>query len=58
MSDATLKVIQVGYACGFNNPSHFIRVFKDVYGLTPNQYKSKQKIDRLMCFWLIELYRQ
>ena len=43
MSDATLKVTQVGYACGFNNPSHFIRVFKDEYGLTPNQYKSKQK---------------
>jgi AraC-like DNA-binding protein len=43
MSDASLKINQIGYACGFNNPSHFIRIFKNEYGLTPNQFKIKQQ---------------
>ena len=42
LTDATLKISQVGYACGYNNSSHFIRIFKDEYGLTPNQFKSTE----------------
>lgn len=40
LTDTTLKVNQIGYACGFNNPSHFNRIFKDKYGLTPNLFKT------------------
>lgn len=29
----------IGYACGFADQSHFIRVFKSVYGITPSAYR-------------------
>jgi AraC-like DNA-binding protein len=32
---ATRPVSQVGYQLGFNNPSHFSRVFKQSFGAAP-----------------------
>ena len=34
-----LKVAEVSANCGFSDPSYFARVFKKVYGVTPNQAK-------------------
>ncbi|MGZ3847382.1 MAG: helix-turn-helix transcriptional regulator, partial [Flavisolibacter sp.] len=36
-----LKISQVSFENGFEDTSHFIRVFKQKYGLTPLQYKQK-----------------
>ncbi|MBW4891576.1 AraC family transcriptional regulator [Mucilaginibacter sp. HMF5004] len=34
-----MTVSQVAFECGFEDPSHFIRVFKEKYDLTPLQYR-------------------
>jgi AraC-like DNA-binding protein len=36
-----LAVNQISFDCGFEDTSHFIRVFKQKYLLTPNQYRLK-----------------
>jgi len=36
-----LKLINVAYDSGFADQSHFIRVFKEFTGLTPNEYLAK-----------------
>lgn len=34
------NIAEVGWACGFNQPSYFIRVFKSLRGLTPRAYRA------------------
>lgn len=42
-----LDVKEVVYESGFNNSSHFNRVFKEKYGLAPNQYRvNKTKVNQ------------
>jgi AraC-like DNA-binding protein len=36
-----LNILQVGHACGFQTPHHFIRNFKQWTGLTPGDYRKK-----------------
>ncbi|OWA33250.1 hypothetical protein B9G55_21430 [Saccharibacillus sp. O16] len=36
-----LKVIEVGEAVGFENAKQFARVFKELEGISPNEYRSK-----------------
>ena len=38
-SDLTIN--QISFECGFEDTSHFIRVFKEKYNLTPLQYRQK-----------------
>ncbi|MEZ4891726.1 MAG: AraC family transcriptional regulator [Saprospiraceae bacterium] len=38
------SVSDVCYACGFNNPSYFIKIFKRATNLTPSEYKLKHQI--------------
>jgi AraC-like DNA-binding protein len=33
-------VAEIGWACGFNAPSYFIRVFKEHWGVTPRAFRS------------------
>lgn len=33
------NVTEVAMSLGFENISHFIRLFKEAYGVTPKQYK-------------------
>jgi AraC family transcriptional regulator, exoenzyme S synthesis regulatory protein ExsA len=40
-----LSISQISFDCGFEDTSHFIRVFKQKYQLTPLQYR--QKISRV-----------
>lgn len=35
------SVNQISFECGFEDSSHFIRVFKQKYNLTPHQYRQK-----------------
>ncbi|MEP7109149.1 MAG: AraC family transcriptional regulator [Ferruginibacter sp.] len=36
-----LNINQISFECGFEDTSHFIRVFKEKYQLTPLQYRQK-----------------
>lgn len=36
-----LSVSEVSYAVGFNNPRYFSKYFREMYELTPSQYKEK-----------------
>jgi len=36
-----LKVIEIGEAVGFENAKQFARVFKELEGISPNEYRSK-----------------
>ena len=38
--DSTLSVKEIGFACGFTSPSHFIRIFKAHFGTTPAALRS------------------
>ncbi|GGD92975.1 hypothetical protein GCM10011412_33650 [Maribacter cobaltidurans] len=39
-SDAT--VTEIAYQVGFNSPSYFIKSFKEVYHITPNEFSAKK----------------
>jgi AraC family transcriptional regulator, positive regulator of tynA and feaB len=41
------KIVDIAYQWGFNNPSHFSRVFKAYYQLTPQEYRQQQQSDSL-----------
>lgn len=36
-----MSVAEIGAACGFSNQSHFIKVFKRHYGMTPTLYRRR-----------------
>lgn len=38
--ETNLNINQICYDCGFINSSHFIKSFKEMYNLTPHQYRS------------------
>jgi len=38
-----LKVWEIAEKVGYKNPKHFARIFKDITGLTPNEYRDAQK---------------
>ena len=42
LEDRELSVLDVGYECGFNTPSQFVRVFRSAVGMAPSDYR-KQK---------------
>jgi AraC-like DNA-binding protein len=39
LTSSDLPVGEVAFECGFEDPSHFIRVFKKKFGMTPLQYR-------------------
>jgi AraC-like DNA-binding protein len=39
--DTNLSINQISLECGFEDTSHFIRVFKQKYLLTPLQFRQK-----------------
>lgn len=41
MKDTTKNITEIALDVGYNNPSYFIKKFKEVYGVTPNQYNVK-----------------
>lgn len=42
LKHSDLKVAEIGVAVGFDDPSHFTRMFRRVGGLTPLQYRKSQ----------------
>lgn len=41
LNEPNNKVIEVALQCGFNNHSHFSKVFKKATGLTPTEYRER-----------------
>jgi len=41
LQSGNLSVHEIAYAAGFNSPSYFTRLFKEIYGLTPAEYRDK-----------------
>jgi AraC-like DNA-binding protein len=41
LSDYNLSIAQVAYKAGFKNASHFSRLFKSTYDITPRQFRMK-----------------
>ncbi|WDF75925.1 helix-turn-helix transcriptional regulator [Mucilaginibacter sp. KACC 22773] len=39
LAKADVSLTQIGYECGFADQSHFIRSFKQAFGVTPLQYR-------------------
>lgn len=40
LSKQRLKIIDICHQTGFKHPAHFSRVFKQLVGCTPNEYRS------------------
>jgi AraC-like DNA-binding protein/mannose-6-phosphate isomerase-like protein (cupin superfamily) len=43
LTSSDLKVQHISESIGFENNTHFIRTFKKVYGISPNQYRKNSK---------------
>ena len=41
LEDTDLSIEIIGVKAGFATPSHFSRIFKEVFGLTPSEYREK-----------------
>ncbi|MGA7882731.1 MAG: helix-turn-helix transcriptional regulator [Terrimicrobiaceae bacterium] len=39
LNDPQRNIAEIGWACGFNAPSYFIRVFRQQTGVTPRTYR-------------------
>jgi AraC-like DNA-binding protein len=37
------NVSNIAYSCGFNTLSHFNKLFKKTYGVTPSEYRNNKK---------------
>ncbi|TWI87773.1 AraC-like DNA-binding protein [Chitinophaga japonensis] len=43
LEETNEKIISVSIAVGYNNPSHFIKVFTKYFGISPFSYRNKRK---------------
>lgn len=39
LSTSELNISDICHKCGFNNPSYFTRAFRDLYNMTPKEYR-------------------
>ena len=44
LSEDVRSVREISENCGFSNPYHFARLFKEHEGLTPSEYRRKNRI--------------
>lgn len=47
LSEGSLKINAVSNECGFSNPYHFCRTFKEKTGMTPTEYLKQNKIYKI-----------
>lgn len=40
-----MKISFIAFEVGYNDVSHFIQSFKKSYGLTPEEYRARKKIE-------------
>lgn len=41
LADTQTPITEIGYACGLGNPSYFGRIFRELTGYTPLEYRRK-----------------
>lgn len=41
-SPVSWSIQEVAYSCGFSCPAHFTRAFKEIFGLTPSDYRKRE----------------
>jgi transcriptional regulator GlxA family with amidase domain len=44
LKNSDLNISQVVYSIGFSSRSYFSKIFKEKYGITPNQFKKQLKV--------------
>ena len=42
LTSTNMDISEIAYELGFNSPSYFIKVFKDLFGATPASYRKKE----------------
>ena len=47
LTENSLGIREISEKCGFSNPYHFSRIFKEREGLTPTEYRRKHRIDKI-----------
>lgn len=47
LTDGVLKINVISEKCGFSNPYHFCRVFRQKVGLTPTEYMKQNRIYKI-----------
>lgn len=47
LTDGIFKISSIAQMCGFSNPYHFCRVFKQLTGLTPTEYSKQNRIYKI-----------
>lgn len=47
LSEGKLKISAIAEKCGFSNPYHFCRSFKNQFGITPTEYMVKNRIYKI-----------
>ena len=43
LGNSDLNISQISLECGFENPAHFSRVFKEDMNITPSAYRKQLK---------------
>jgi len=46
LADTQKKVAEIGYSVGYENEKHFMKVFKNVMGVSPTEYRKNAKITK------------
>ena len=43
LKDASRSIASIALECGYNDPGYFARVFKQEYGITPQEWRASQQ---------------
>lgn len=47
LREGTLTITDISETCGFSNPYHFCRIFKEHLGITPSEYRKENLIRKI-----------